>query len=142
MPIAPPRTDPGPRPVATPTATATALPTVSPTPTPTATPTPPPTPTTPKLAVKLSCKTSGGHKKVSVSCTATGADAAKKTSLKFEIKKGSKVLATGKATLSKKKAKLSIQAKKSIKAGRYTLRITLTQTGRKTATLTKTIRLK
>ncbi len=51
------------------------------------------------------------------------------------------MLATGKATLTKKKAKLTIKAKKAIKAGRYTLRITLTQTGRQTATLSKTIRL-
>ena len=94
------------------------------------------------MAVRLSCKVSGSGKRIKLSCTATGKDAGTKTTLKIQIKKGSKVLASAKATLSKKKAKVTIKAKKAIKKGKYTLRITLTQTGRTTITTTKTIRLK
>ena len=101
-------------PVPTATPIVTAVPTVSPTPT--ATPKPPTT--TKKIQIKLSCKVSGGGKKISVSCTATGADASKKTALRFRIVKGSKVLATASANLSKKKAKVTIRPKKAIKKGK------------------------
>ncbi|WP_064750267.1 alkaline phosphatase family protein [Solirubrobacter soli] len=120
-----------------PVVTATPTPVV-PTPTPTATPTPTPKP---KLAVSLSCKVTGGGKKVTISCKASGKDAGKRTAVRFRIVKGSKVLATKSVNLSKKQAKVVIRPKTKLKKGKYTLRITITQTGG-TLALTKTIRLK
>src|SRR4051794_9168315 len=91
--VGPARPDPGLRPTPQATATATAVPTTAPTPARTPTPTPPR-----KLAIKLSCRPSGGGRRITVSCAASGPDAAKKTSLRFDIKRKSKLLATGKAT--------------------------------------------
>ena len=52
-------------------------------------------------------------------------------------------MASAKATLSKKKVKVTIKAKKAIKKGQYSLRITLTQNGRTIDhARRKTIRLK
>jgi phospholipase C len=123
-----------PTPTPTPIATPTAAPTATPTPK-------PPVVTKPKLAVKLSCRTSGRGKRITVSCTASGKDASKRTALRFRIVKGSKVLATARVTLSRKKAKVVLRPSKALKKGRYTLRITITQTGGVLA-LTRTIRLK
>jgi phospholipase C len=111
---------------------------------PTVTPTKPPT-TTPKpakVAVKLKCKVSGAGKRFKLTCKATGKDAKRKTSLRIQIRKGSRVLATAKTSLKKKKATVTIKAKRTIKKGKYTLRITLSQTGRTSLTTKKTIRLK
>jgi phospholipase C len=125
-----------------PPAAPTSTPTSTVTPAPTAIATPTPKPKAPKVAVKLSCKVSGSGKRFKVSCKGSGSDAAKKTSLRLEIRKGKKVLAKARATLAKKKATVTIKAKKKLKKGRYTLRITLSQTGRTTITTSKTFRLK
>jgi phospholipase C len=133
--IAPPRTDPGPRPNPTPVPT--------PTPTVTAVPTPKPTPVPkPKAAVKLSCKTTGAGKRITVSCTASGKDAARSTTLRLAILKGKKTLATARVNLKKKKAKVVFKPRKKIKAGRYTLRITITQPDRADTALSRTVRLR
>ena len=134
--IAPARPDPGPRPTA-PTPTADRRPPDGDRDArPAATPKPTPTPK-PKVAVKLSCKTSGGGKRITVSCTGQrqGRDA-KKTTLRFQILKGKKVLATASVTPQRRRRRSIIKAEKKLKAGRYTLRITITQTGR-TPTLTR-----
>ncbi len=80
------------RPIPTATATATA------TPVPTATPKPTPVPK-PKVAVKLSCKTTGGGKRITVSCTASGKDATRRTTLRLAILKGKKELASARVSL-------------------------------------------
>ena len=72
---------------------------------------------------------SGGGKKVTISCKASGKDAGKKTAVRFRIVKGTKVLATQSVKLSKKQAKVVIRPKTKLKKGKYTLRITITQTG-------------
>jgi phospholipase C len=134
--IAPSRPDPGPRPTPTATPTATASPTA------TAVPPKPTVTPTPKPAVKLSCRTSGGGKRVTVSCTASGKDATKKTSVRFQLMSKKKTLATATGKLAKKKVKVIIRPKKALKKGKYTLRITLTQQGKAKLALTRTVRLK
>ncbi|MDA0165949.1 hypothetical protein OM076_37135 [Solirubrobacter ginsenosidimutans] len=132
--------------VPTPSATATPVPTTSPAPTATATatatPKPSPTPAAAKVAVKLSCKTSGGGKRITVSCTGSGKDVTRKTTLRFEILANKKVVASAKGSLAKKKVKLVIKAKKTLKKGSYTLRISISQSGRTAVTQTKSFRLK
>ena len=49
--------------------------------------------------------------------------------MRFRIVKGTKVLATKSVKLTKKKAKVVIRPKRKLKKGKYTLRITITQTG-------------
>ena len=128
-----------------PTPTATAVPTTAPTAVPTAGPGPGPGPVKPapkpKLAVNLSCKTTGGGKRITISCKASGKDAGNRTSLRFRIMSKKKVLATAGGKLSHKKAKVVVRLKKALKKGRYTLRITVTQTGG-ILTFDRTIRLK
>ena len=72
--------------------------------------------------LKLSCKTTGGGKKVSVSCTATGSDVGKgTTALRFRIARGAHVFATARTTLSKSgKAKLTLRSSHALKKGKYT----------------------
>jgi phospholipase C len=114
-------------------------------PTPTAAPTVTPTPPTPKpakVAVKLRCKISGAGKRFKLTCKAIGKDAGRKTSLRVQLRTGKRVLATARTTLKKKHAKVTLKAKKRIKKGKYTLRITVSQTGRTALTTNKTIRLK
>jgi phospholipase C len=117
-------------------------PTPAATPAPTATPARTPTPTPAKVALKLSCKVSGGGKRITVSCSGSGKDVARKTTLRLEILAKKKVVASAKGTLSKKKAKVDIKSRTKLKKGRYTLRISLSQSRRTTITLTKPIRLK
>jgi phospholipase C len=141
--IAPPRPDPGPRPgpSPTPTPTVAATATATGTPAPTATPKPAPPPT-PKVAVKLNCKTSGGGKRITVTCTASGKDAARKTTLRLAIAKGRKTVASAKASLKKKKAKVIVRPRNRLKPGRYTLKITVSQSGRANLAVSRTVRLK
>jgi phospholipase C len=127
-------------PGATPTATPTASPAATATATPKPSPSPAPKPA--KVAVKLSCKTSGGGKRVTVSCTGSGKDVTRKTTLRFEILAKKKVVASAKATLSKKKVKVVVKAKKTLKKGKYTLRISISQSGRTAVTQTKSFSLK
>ena len=106
----------------------------TPTPVPTARPTPQPTPTPQpiivrKPSVKLSCRTTGSGKKLTISCTASGADATKPTTLRFRLVRGSKVVASVTTKLSHKRAKIVIKPKKRLRAGRYSLRVTITQSG-------------
>jgi phospholipase C len=147
--VSPPRTEklildpvsglrPGewPPPAPTPTATATAPATPPPGPPPR-----PPVTTKPKPAVKLSCKVSGRGKRITISCKASGKDATKRTDVRFRIVRNNKVLATESGKLSKKKITVVIRPKKSLRKGKYTLRISVTQkTG--VLALTRTIRLK
>jgi phospholipase C len=119
-------------------------PTPTPPPAPTPTPTPPPKPPAPaatKPAVKLSCKVSGRGRKITIACTASGKDATKRTDIRFRIVSRNKVLVTGSGKLAKKRIKVVLRPKKSLKKGKYTLRITITQTTGMLA-LTRTIRLK
>ena len=122
MAIAPARPDPGPRPTAA-TATPTATPTADAEAADAAE-------AAPKLAVKLSCKTSGGGKRITVSCTATGKDATKKTTLRFQIMQGQQGAGDRAAEPHQEEGEghRSGRARRSRRA-RYTLRITLTQTG-------------
>jgi phospholipase C len=79
-----------------------------------------------KLTVRCSAK--GGGRKVSISCTSTGRKA--RTSVRFRIAKGSKVLATGSTKLcSSGGAKITLRPKKAIKKGKYTLRIAISRPG-------------
>ena len=83
----------------------------------------------------------GGGKKVSIRCKASGKDAGRKTAVRFRIVKGTKVLATKSVKLTKKQANVVIRPKRKLKKGKYTLRITITQTGG-TLALSQRIRLK
>ncbi len=90
--------------------------------------------------LKLACTTKGGGRKVTVSCTATGADAkARGIAVRFRIAKGASILATSRTTLAKGRAKVTLRSKKALK-GKYTLRIAITHNGGVTG-LTQTIRL-
>ncbi len=78
--------------------------------------------------LKLSCKTTGGGRKVSISCTATGREA--KTAVRFRIAKGAKILATGRTTVSNKgRVKITLRPEKALKKGKYTLRIAISRPG-------------
>ncbi len=79
-----------------------------------------------KLTVR--CTTKGGGRKIAISCASSGSKA--KTSVRFRIAKGSKILATGRTTLSSKgRVKITLRPKKAIKKGRYTLRIAISRPG-------------
>ena len=135
-------------------------PSVTPTPTPTstsvtttvsgsvdATPTPTPAPqgavkdavATKAPKITLACKTSGGGRRVTISCTAKG-ESSGATALRFRIVKGNKVLATAATRLSHGRAKVTLRAKKALKKGRYTLRISISHAGG-VAGVTRTIKL-
>jgi phospholipase C len=93
-------------------------------------------------AVKLSCQARGGARRVTITCTARGSDAARTpTAVRFRIVRKGSVLATARTTLSHQRARVVLRPKHRLKAGRYTLRITVTQTTGVLA-LTRTIRLK
>jgi phospholipase C len=127
-----------------PTPTATAIPTAIPTAVPTATPAPPGPAVVrkPKVAIKLACHVSGGGRKVTVACKASGKDAAGRTSALVRIMRGRKVLASKRAKIAKKKLKLMVRPHAKLKPGRYTLTITLTQSARTRIVLTRHVRLR
>jgi phospholipase C len=89
--------------------------------------------------IRLACKTSGSGRKVTISCTAKGASSGA-TALRFRIVKGNKVLATAATRLSHGRAKVTLRAKKALKKGRYTLRISISHAGG-VAGVTRTIKL-
>jgi phospholipase C len=75
----------------------------------------------------LRCSTKGGGRKIAVSCTATGAQA--RTAVRFRIAKGSKILVTGRTGVTKGRVKITLRPKKSLKKGKYTLRIAISRPG-------------
>ena len=80
--------------------------------------------------LKLSCTTKRGAKAVSVSCSATGADAKSKgIAVRLRLVKGSSVLATTRTTLKSGKVKATLKSRKALKKGKYTLRIAVTHKG-------------
>ena len=113
-----------PTPVVTPTATATPPPVVKPAP------------------FKIKCGASGKGRKLTVSCTASGAGATTvKTTLKLTVQRSGKTVVTGKGTLSRGKVKLVLKPRHTLRRGTYTLRIAITRAGR-TSNLKQTFRLK
>ena len=125
--IAPARPDPGPRP------TEVARPTRRP-PTAVATPRPPPTPKppTPDAQARGQAELQGQRRRQEGHASRARRAArtrAKRTALRFRIVSGKRSLATATGKLAKKKTKVVIRPKKALKKGKYTLRITITQTG-------------
>jgi phospholipase C len=80
--------------------------------------------------LKLTCKATGKGKKVTVSCSATGSDAkAKGIAVRFRIVKGKSVLSTSRTTLKNGRAKATLKFRRSLRKGKYTLRIAVTNRG-------------
>jgi phospholipase C len=89
--------------------------------------------------ISLSCRTSGGGHRVTISCSATHVSAGA-TALRFRIVKHDTVLATAATRLSHGHAKVTLKAKRALKKGRYTLRIAISHAGG-VAGVTRTIEL-
>ena len=71
----------------------------------------------------------------------SGGDASKSTKLSVKVLKGAKTVASGSGKLSHKKAKIVIKPKKALKAGKYTLKFTITQ-GKAKRTQSVSVRVK
>lgn len=133
----------------TPTPAASATPTPAPLATPTpaqSTPTPSPTPPAPlplpaaslsKLTVKAKRATS---KTIRVDLGVKSKPSLK-TSIRVRLNKGKTQVATGTATFKGKTLRITLKSKKAIKAGKYSLVITISQPGRLPTAVTKSVKL-
>ncbi|MCW3064084.1 MAG: plcC [Solirubrobacterales bacterium] len=93
----------------------------------------------PKLA--LSCGAHGAGSRVVVSCAARGSAATSgRTALRFRIVRGGSVLATARTLLHHGRAHATLHARKSLKSGRYTLRVAIARAGG-ASSVSRTIRL-
>jgi phospholipase C len=109
-------------------------PTTTPPPSPTATPTPTPTPTPVKpKPFKLKCSATGKGRKLTVSCSGSGDRATTlATKLKLTVTRSGKTIVKASTKLTKGRLKVVLKSKKTLRKGKYTLKLAITRAGKTT----------